>query len=963
LAAAACDQKPGPLKSFELAAWRWGILQKPFVHDVEFDMKATNTFRSIASLMLVVCLLALPVSAIGKPGSRKGHEHFDRGMKSEQAQQWEKAAQEFTLAVAADPSNMEYQLHYRRSLFYASQTFMQQGRSLADQHDYVGAYNAFRQAYGYDAVNQVAAAEMEQMLRLQAAKEGIPVAPGPGGDGMTPDGQTESGATSSTGKPQEPSTRTEPVRVVNFNGDLKGFIRTLASELNLNVMFDKTSFAQPRNIDINLRDVTTARALDYIFLQEGLFFQKLDRNTILVADQSRRAQYQQLVMRTFYLANMKPVDAQKFIQQALPASVGRPTTTIVIDEGTNSITVRDTAENVGVISDLLRSIDKDRSEVVMDVNIYEISKDDMIQIGNQIGTNANGPFNLGGSPGLSVLTGNGVLNSATRGVLLSALTGGVPTATAAALVIPSSVLTAFQSRTNGRVLASTQIHAFTGEESTARIGERVPVQTAQAYPFGVQTGAPNTTTGNAFPTGGFPVINYEPIGLTLKFTPTVFPNLDVQVKMDIESKDVLGATTLTPTFTERTITGTARVQNNRTMLLASVSQDTQSNGREGLPVLSGLPLLGRLFTSPTKSNHQVDIVIAVTPRVLRAPAVTPQDELMRPSGTTMSPTTGSLAEMLRENDREDQMAAAAAARVAARRIPRNVDVVVDLPDGPPTYVPAPKALIPGQAAATERASNAGSRGASTLPAAQTVSFTQSKDPASRPGKLVAKEGEVATGPSADSSMPGPKQVTAAAIGELPQPRTIDVSTALKRIVAPEVATSTVAQTKQDVDVASAVERLEPKSAAVTSANAGPTASIAELSLVVGKGEMSVGEKRQIMVQLNSDVPLGLAVVTLRFDPGVIKVNSISAGSAFANAKTPPGIAQSIDQNGVVLVSIAPGAGAIPITGEGALLNLEIEAVGTGDSALAFDLQNTHLVATGGRGVVLSIEPCRLMVKK
>src|SRR5260370_1321258 len=112
-----------------------GIVQKPFVHDVEFDMKATNTFRSISSLILVVCLLALPMSTTGRPGARKGHEHFDRGMKAEQAQQWEKAAQEFTLAVAADPSNMEYQLHYRRSLFYASQTFIQQGPSLPVQHD------------------------------------------------------------------------------------------------------------------------------------------------------------------------------------------------------------------------------------------------------------------------------------------------------------------------------------------------------------------------------------------------------------------------------------------------------------------------------------------------------------------------------------------------------------------------------------------------------------------------------------------------------------------------------------------------------------------------------------------------------------------------------------------------------------------------------------------------------------
>src|SRR5262249_57751433 len=97
-----------------------------------------------------------------------------------------------------------------------------------------------------------------------------------------------------------------------------------------------------------------------------------------------------------------------------------------------------------------------------------------------------------------------------RGVNLGALVGGVPTALAGALVIPPSILTAFQSRNNTKLIASTQVHAFNGEESTARIGQRVPVQTAQAYPFGVQTGTPVPGTSNPFPTGGVPAMNYEP---------------------------------------------------------------------------------------------------------------------------------------------------------------------------------------------------------------------------------------------------------------------------------------------------------------------------------------------------------------------------------------------------------------------------------------------------------------------
>src|SRR4030095_1284354 len=627
-------------------------------------MKKNTRIQALIAFILTLSLLSLPVAVMAK----KGEKNFKRGMDFEAAQKWDKAAQEYTLAVAADPSNMEYQLHFRRASFNASQTFMQQGRSLAEQGYFVCSYNAFRQAYGYDPVNELAVSEMERMLRLQGVKEGRYTGNGNGNGGGNGNGNgngLKSSDTPAAGNLNTQSQdlavpRPEQVRIVSYTGDLKTFIRSLADQLSLNVIFDRQSFAQSRPVDINLKEVTTAQALDYVFLQEGLFFQKLSRRTILVADQSRRPQYQQLVLRSFFLSNMKPTDARTLVQQAIPPSVGRPQTIVVPDDATNSLTVRDTAENVRLIGDLLQSVDKDRAEVVMDVQIYEVSKTDMMQLGNQVGLpGANGqPFTLGGSPGFSLLTDNAVINGAAgRGVNVGSFVAGVPTALAAALVIPPSVLTAFYSKGNTKLIASTQVHAFNGEESQARIGQRVPVQTAQAYPFGIQTGQPPTNSGSVFPTGGFPVINYEPTGLTLKFTPQVFPNLDVQVKMNIESKDVLGAGTLTPTFTERTITGTARVQNNRTMLLASVSQDIETHGRRGLPFIGGLPIIGRLFTSPTRDNRQVDIVIAVTPRVLRAPAVTPRDEEMRPSGTLQSPTTGSLAEMIRDADREDHIAA------------------------------------------------------------------------------------------------------------------------------------------------------------------------------------------------------------------------------------------------------------------------------------------------------------------
>src|ERR671938_1609291 len=142
--------------------------------------------RSFASLLMTFCLLAAPLAVLAK----KGEKNYKQGLKYEAAQQWDKAAQEFTLAVAADPSSAEYQLHYRRAVFNASQMYMQQGRALAEQRDYVGAYNSFRQAFGYDPVNQLAVSEMERMLRLQREGNGGPA----NGESGTPQQPQQNGA-------------------------------------------------------------------------------------------------------------------------------------------------------------------------------------------------------------------------------------------------------------------------------------------------------------------------------------------------------------------------------------------------------------------------------------------------------------------------------------------------------------------------------------------------------------------------------------------------------------------------------------------------------------------------------------------------------------------------------------------------------------------------------------------------
>ena len=100
-------------------------------------MKSNPLARPLVALFMALVLLAAPAGVLAK----KGEKNYNRGLEYEKAQQWEKAAQEFALAVAALPSETEYLLHYRRAVFNASQNYMTKGRALADQGDYIGAYN------------------------------------------------------------------------------------------------------------------------------------------------------------------------------------------------------------------------------------------------------------------------------------------------------------------------------------------------------------------------------------------------------------------------------------------------------------------------------------------------------------------------------------------------------------------------------------------------------------------------------------------------------------------------------------------------------------------------------------------------------------------------------------------------------------------------------------------------------
>lgn len=820
--------------------------------------------------IFVLLALASPTAVLAMGDGKK---HFKIGMKHEAAEEWDKAVEAFTISVTEDPKNPEYRLHLQRALFNASQMYMKLGRSSAEAKDYESAYVHFRKAYAYDPVNELAKSEMARMVRLQEeVKSGKDTEKtDANGVKIVPTGYTSQNAASDGFRMPQ---KLEKIRDLPFPSGipLQQIIKDLARDLELNVLFDVESRLENRSVRIELRQVTPAKALDYIFLQENLFFQRVGPRTILVATGNRRQNFQQLVLRTFYLANASPKDVKTVIQTAIPPQPGRSQTIVLEDAATNSVTVRDTEENVRLIGRLINSLDKDRAEVVMDVAIYEVNKTDLLRFGNQIGNEAQ-LTNLGGST-------QGVVTARESQNLFKTAAGVfIPQSIAVGAILPAMNLVAFQNKGNTKLLASTQIHAFNNEDSSARIGQRVPVQTAQFVTGGNQGG--DGVVSN--------VTNYEQVGLTLKFKPIVFPNQDVQVAMEIESKDVAsGGTFQTPIFTERVIKGTARVQNNKTLLLASVAQDVESRGKTGLPLLGLIPILGRLFTAPTRDNRQVDIVIAITPRVIRAPAILPEDEIERPTGSIAVPTSGSLEAMIIQEEKEEYLA-------SVRRLPNNSNVQLADQPATPEYVRTntADAAVATAAPMTQSATPVVESGLNLKPidtSVKTLNFTQTAD----------------------------------------------------------TSTQTVVPTATEVKTLAPVEA-KPETA--KSAETGPLPLTADLVLPASMPTLKAGEKTKIAVMINGSSAFRSALVGLRFDDKKLAVRSVLFGDVFGPALANNPTTPFLNQNGKMYVTLAMPDGAAP-SNTGILAFIEIEALVDGQAELTFDKDTLNVLTADGKNFVV-----------
>lgn len=670
-------------------------------------MNTNITIRKILALFLSLCLFMSGTAYAGG----KGKKNFNEGKKYEAAQQWDLAAQAYALAVSAEPNNPEYRLNYLRALQQASLMYVKRGDVLAEQNDFAGAYTAYRTAFQYDQGNEVARIKMERMLDQQKAIA----------SGLEPINYNSSGNVRPTSDVQIASRarNRDLLTSINFNTKFKSVVKTLCKQMDLNVLFDDQ--VKDEQVDIELKDVTLAKALDQILLMKKYTFEQLDRRTIIIYpdNPTNKPRFEKLFVKAFYLGNIDSNAARNAITLALgnarqvtPLSQAGPNSSG--GAGSNVVLVKATPQELQLVQDLISLLDKNKNEVVLDVEIYEVSHDSLTQIGNQIATSpidfvAERTGNNGQitqervqSVGLNSLGGIGLnINRSTAGLGNNLFNVGL----GALIGLPPTTLSLLQSKGNSKLLYKTQIHVLDGQPNTTKVGRSVPVRLGTQYGLGgfgtgVGTGIGTGAGGGGIGTGigsggglnsgflggglGYPGIDsiqYRDVGLVIEATPQITNEGYVEVKMKFETSDVLASgsdSNLTPTFTQRSLQTVARIKDGVTSVVAGVNQESKGDSRATIPVIGMLPILGRLFTTPRQESRQSDIVITVTPHIVRSAGITEKDYLAFQAGSG-NPTAGGLAPSIEDVVYRAQQEEEQERRLIAQQSPQlqNVPITAD----------------------------------------------------------------------------------------------------------------------------------------------------------------------------------------------------------------------------------------------------------------------------------------------
>jgi general secretion pathway protein D len=393
-----------------------------------------------------------------------------------------------------------------------------------------------------------------------------------------------------------PTDVTLPDTLIFRDASARDVYTALVRLAGVSVVFDP-QFRDQR-VSIDLKGAAFEDALNSVSASTRNFYRVTAPRTITVIPDTpaKRREYEEEIVRTFYLSNADLKETMDLLRVVIDARRIAPTA------ATNALTIKDTPERIAAAARVIAAIDKARPEVIIDVELLEVDRTRLREYGLQIASP--------GSPGIDGAADVNRDNYTLRD--LRSLTQSDVLLTN----LPGLYYRLLKTDSNTRTLANPQLRTSEGMPAQARFGERVPIPSTQFAPLAA--GGINQQPITSF--------NYENIGVNIDITPRTHHDDEVSLALKVSVSNISGTGFGgLPTFGNREISTVIRLRDGETNMLAGLIRDDERRVLEGVPGLSDLPLVGRLFAFNRKETQETDIVLTLTPRIIRVLELTEAD--------------------------------------------------------------------------------------------------------------------------------------------------------------------------------------------------------------------------------------------------------------------------------------------------------------------------------------------------
>ncbi len=388
----------------------------------------------------------------------------------------------------------------------------------------------------------------------------------------------------------------EPAGFLFREASLRDVFLSLGKMAGVNMVFDG-AFAD-QTISIELHDTSFEEVLRSLCQVSQNFFYVQSENivTIVPDTPAKRREYEKQIMKTFYLSSADVKETIDLLRIVLGARRVAPHT------ATNALTIVDTPEKVAAAERIITTIDKSRAEVIVHLELLEVNRTSLEEYGIQLRSGIEGVegITVGVFPEQSTTLDGSPYDSSN--VSVSGL--------------PGAVVQLLRMDGDTRILANPRLRAIDGQTATAQFGERVPIPITTFTPIAQGGIAQQPVT----------TFEYQNIGVNIEVTPRTHHNDEVSLQLRVQLDNISGTTLQgLPTFGNRFVETLLRLQDGETSLLAGLILTEERTSMTGLPGLASVPVLGRLFAANKDEARETDIVLILTPRVVRRANLTLDD--------------------------------------------------------------------------------------------------------------------------------------------------------------------------------------------------------------------------------------------------------------------------------------------------------------------------------------------------